>query len=87
MSRVLSDGVSPPPPMEAASMGDLTARQIRMLKSGTFHFDSGGDNKGNLKDASDLLRRGLLRIRQNVYSQHSVFQCEVTAAGRKAIPR
>jgi hypothetical protein len=65
---------------------DLTERQTRMLQAGVFHFDSGGDNRKNLTDASDLARRGLITMRENVYSQHKVFQCEVTAAGRKVEP-
>jgi hypothetical protein len=65
----------------------LTDRQRRMLQAGVFHFDSGGDNRQNLIDASDLARRGLITMRENGYSQHSVFQCEVTDAGRAAIVR
>jgi hypothetical protein len=62
----------------------ITERQTRMLQAGVFHFDSGGDNRKNLTDASDLARRGLITMRENVYSQHSVFGCEVTNKGRKA---
>jgi hypothetical protein len=62
----------------------LTDRQRRMLRAGVFHFDSGADNRRNLTDASDLARRGLIAMRENVYSQHSVWQCEVTDAGRAA---
>jgi hypothetical protein len=65
---------------------DLTERQTRMLQAGVFHFDSGGDNRRNHVEASDLARRGLITMRENVYSQHKVFQCEVTAAGRKVEP-
>jgi hypothetical protein len=64
---------------------DLTERQTRMLKAGAFHFDSGGDNRRNHVEASDLARRGLITMRENVYSQHSVFECEVTDKGREAI--
>lgn len=60
----------------------MTPKQIRMLKAGVFHFDSGGDNWDNFNQASDLAKRGLITMRENVYSQHSVFQCEVTAKGR-----
>ena len=61
----------------------IESRQLRMLRAETFHFDSGGDNRKNLEAASDLARRGLITMRENEYSQHSVFQCEITDAGRK----
>jgi hypothetical protein len=65
----------------------LTDRQKRMLEAGVFHFDSGGDNRQNYIDASDLARRGLIAIREIEYDQYSVFQCEVTDAGRIASER
>ena len=55
----------------------MTDKQRRMLAAGTFHFDSGGDNRDNLIQASDLARRGLITMREIKYEQHSVFECEV----------
>lgn len=60
----------------------MESRQLRMLKAETFHFDSGGDNRRNLEAAADLKKRGLITIRENGYDQFSVFQCEITDAGR-----
>lgn len=61
-------------------MNELTDKQKRMLAAGVFHFDSGGDNRDNLMQARDLERRGLITIRENVYDQFSVFQCEAIGA-------
>lgn len=55
----------------------IESRKARMLKAGTFHFDSGRDNLQNLKAARELEREGWIRITEHQFAQHAVYQCEV----------
>lgn len=65
---------------------ELTAKQKRMLaETGSFHFDSGGDNADNLRQAYALKIVGYLTIRVNQYSQHATYDCTPTEAGRTAL--
>ena len=63
----------------------LTPKQLRMLESGVFHFDSGGDNADNLRQALALEQPGLIVMWETRYSQHAVWNCEVTRKGRAAL--
>lgn len=64
----------------------LTPKQKRMLaETEGFHFDSGGDNADNYRQAYELEAAGLLTIHVTEFSQSAVYNCTPTTAGRAAL--